>query len=87
MEFDQSEANFSENLEKAELQLAESMRFAYATIEETGPEKWVREVPFPHQKKLNILNNMIKWHIDPDREEYEKAALLKRALDALANLT
>lgn len=78
-----SPLRYGEELESAEKQLEASMRFAYSVIEAVGPEEWAAHDDFVRERKINILNNMIKWHIDPDREEYEKAALLKRALDQL----
>jgi hypothetical protein len=87
--FDEFESNELDPVDKAKLQaqfeeeIENSMRFAYEQIEQMGITDWARLVNFSHEKKIRILENMIEWHASPDREEYEKAAVLKRGLDTI----
>jgi hypothetical protein len=69
--------------EQYQAELENSMRFAYQQISELGIVDWARMVNFPEEKKLRILTNMMEWYASPDREEYEKAAVLKRGIDTL----
>lgn len=78
-----STLRFGERLDRAERELEESMRFAYGVISGMGIERWIAEMEFSREKMRTILQNMIKWHADPVREEYERCSLLKRGLDLL----
>jgi hypothetical protein len=69
--------------EQYQAELENSMRFAYQQISELGINDWARMVNFPDEKKLRILTNMIEWYASPDREEYEKAAVLKLGIETL----
>jgi hypothetical protein len=69
--------------EQYQAELENSMRFAYQQISELGINDWARMVNFPDDKKLRILTNMMEWYASPDREEYEKAAVLKRGIETL----
>jgi hypothetical protein len=70
------EEQYNEEIER-------SMRYAYDLIHKMGVIDWARLIQFSEEKKIRILENMITWHAHPDREEYEKAAELKRGLDTL----
>ena len=82
-----SPLRFGERLDRAERELEASMRFGYAVISDMGIESWIAEVGFSQEKMKRILQNMIKWHSDPVREEYEKCIFLKRGLDMLESNT
>ena len=90
-EFSFEDSNELDPVEKAQLQeqyekeIESSMRFAYDQIAQMGIANWSQNVSFDIEKKCRILENMIEWHASPDREEYEKAALLKRGLDSIRN--
>ena len=87
--YEDFESNELDPVDKAKLQaqfeeeIENSMRFAYEQIESMGITDWARLVNFSHDKKVRILQNMIEWHASPDREEYEKAAVLKAGLDTI----
>ena len=62
-------------LHEAELEI--SMRAAFQFIEEYGALNWLNDRK--HQKSSNkrtILDNMINWFANEEREEYEKCAQL-----------
>ena len=48
-------------------------------------DNWIKsnKVPITTSRKLTIVENMINWFADPIREEYEKAAKMKRILDKI----
>ena len=58
-----------------------SMRNAYATIEEMGMEGWLDEVPISRDRKLKIMQRMIQWF--EDKEEFEKCAFLLKGVRQL----
>jgi hypothetical protein len=68
-----------------EAEIESAMREAYRFIEELGDDKWLKSnhVPLAPERKKVILNNMINWFANPEREEYEKSAKLKRILDKI----
>lgn len=65
-----------------EEEIENAMREAYRFIEELGEDNWLKSnhVPLAPDRKKKILNNMIQWFADPDREEYEKSAKLMNIL-------
>lgn len=65
---------YDESIEK-------SMKYAYSAIEELGMERWINTVPMASDRKLRILENMLKWH--EEREEFEKCAVLVKGVKAL----
>lgn len=69
--------------EKLNGEIRQSMLYAYRQIEEMGMEAWIRDINLPKERVERILYNMMEWHAAPEREEYEKAAFLKRGLDSL----
>lgn len=62
-------------------ELEKSMRFAYDMIVEMGVERWSESIPIAKNRKVVILENMLKWH--EEREEYEKCSVLKKGLDVV----
>jgi len=93
-EFNDNFEDFNNDLdpvEKAKLQeiyeaeIENAMREAFQFIEEMGEDNWIKsnKVPITTSRKLTIVENMINWFADPIREEYEKAAKMKRILDKI----
>lgn len=72
--------------EQYQAELQASMDYAFDIISKAGPEVWVEEVPFSQEKTRRILKNMINWFCLPEREEYEKAALIQRGISRLEKL-
>jgi hypothetical protein len=64
--------------EMIERELERSMRYALETIEGMGPVNWSNYVTFSDERKIIILENMIKWF--EAREEYEACALLVKTI-------
>ena len=78
-------------VQKAELELLyqeeieKAMRSAFAYIEEDlGWEAWLANRTIgDNTRKRKILENMMQWFASPEVEEYEKSAVIKRAIDTL----
>jgi hypothetical protein len=64
-----------------EEELEQSMRFAYSMIEEVGIESWSWNVPYGKERKIRLLQNMVKWY--EEREEYEVCAELVKGIRIL----
>jgi hypothetical protein len=67
--------------EMYEAEIEHSMRWSYKRIQSMGIDNWFKVFPYDAQKKVRIVENMMLWFAHPDREEYEKAAFLREALD------
>lgn len=82
-ELDPVEAAKLQELYEAEIENA--MRAAFQFIEEIGEDQWInsRSIPVTHTRKKTIIENMMNWFADPQREEYEKAAKLHRMLQKI----
>jgi hypothetical protein len=61
--------------------IEQSMKYAYSAIEELGMERWINTVPMAADRKLRILENMLRWH--EEREEFEKCAVLVKGVRQL----
>lgn len=61
--------------------IEQSMKYAYSAIEEMGMERWISVVPMAPDRKLRILENMLRWH--EEREEFEKCAVLVKGVKQL----
>ena len=72
------EAEYAEEIERA-------MRSAFSYIEEDmGWEAWLANRTIGDTaRKRKILENMMMWFASPEVEEYEKSAVIKRAIDTL----
>jgi len=72
------ETQYQEEIERA-------MRSAFAYIEEDlGWEAWLANRTIgDNTRKRRILENMMQWFASPEVEEYEKSAVIKRAIDGL----
>ena len=72
------ETQYQEEIERA-------MRSAFAYIEEDlGWEAWLANRAIgDNTRKKKILENMMMWFASPEVEEYEKSAVIKRAIDTL----
>jgi hypothetical protein len=66
--------------EQYDTEIALSMTEAYRVIHDMGVEKWANRMSFGNEKKIRILENMVKWYADPEREEYEIADELNKGL-------
>jgi hypothetical protein len=91
--FDDNDEEFedlsNDPLYRAEMQamyeeeLETSMRFAYDMIDEVGIERWCSNVPYGKERKIRLLENMIKWY--EEQEEYEVCAQLVKGIRFLNN--
>ena len=61
--------------------IEQSMKYAYSAIEELGMERWINTVPMAPDRKIRILENMLRWH--EEREEFEKCAVLVKGVRQL----
>ena len=83
-DFEQEFQNEQTERELHEAELEISMRAAFQFIEEYGAQNWLDDRK--HQKSSNkrtILDNMINWFANEEREEYEKCAKLQKLVDKL----
>ena len=89
MDYNHPEDNFKDDINELDLAkiieegIEYSMNYAWKTIEEMSIDIWCKSIPFPSDRKVRILNNMINWF--SDREEYEKCATLLKGVKYLEN--
>lgn len=86
-EFANEELDPVEEIKLRELydkEMEDSMRTAFRFIEEIGIDSFIQEgTEVSPERKLRILRNMVDWFAHPDREEYEKAAILQSGVNKL----
>ena len=63
-----------------EAEIERAMIDGWNRIASMGINDFVEKVPMTFEKKKTILTNMMEWYASPDREEYEKAAILRDGL-------
>jgi hypothetical protein len=79
--YDQDPLENSMLQEMFEAEISHSMRWTYERISKMGISKWFEIFPYEKKRKIKIIENMMLWFADPQREEYEKSAYLRNALN------
>jgi hypothetical protein len=86
-EYNQDPLENSMLREMYEAEMEHSMRWSYKRIQSMGIDNWFKIFPYDTDKKIRIVENMMLWFADPSREEYEKSAFLREALDRIQSIT
>ncbi len=86
-EYEQDPLENSMLQEMHEAEMEHSMRWSYKRIQSMGIDNWFKIFPYDTKKKIRIVENMMLWFADPSREEYEKSAFLREALDRIQTIT
>ena len=61
-------------------QIDHSMSIAFDMILHVGVETWLQEFELSLDRKRLILKNIEMWLIQPERERYEDAAIIRDGL-------
>jgi hypothetical protein len=64
-------------------QINHSMSVALDMILNLGVETWLQEFELSLDRKKTILKNIEMWLIEPERERYEEAAIIRDGLDLI----